>query len=152
MKNMKFLPLILLLFTAFNFTSCSDDLEPVDPAIVIPDPTDPDPTNPSPGLFKASIDGAAFETSTTIVFISNGSITLTAIRPQGDSFAFMLNGTTEGTYEGNDLNNLIGYNAVGFPDTFMSINFENLSEDTGEVIVTEIDPVNHTISGTFQFK
>jgi hypothetical protein len=153
MKQMKFLPVILLLFTAFNFTSCTEDLEPVDPAITIPDPTDPtDPTNPTPGIFTAKIDGADFSTTTTLVYISGGSITITAIRPQGDNFGFMLNGTTTGTYEGNDENNLIGYNSVNNPNTFISFNFDNPSEDTGEVIVTEIDAVNHTISGTFQFK
>jgi len=153
MKNTKFLPLILLLFTAFNFTSCTEDLEPVDPAITIPNPSNPsNPNNPVPGIFKATIDGAAYQTSTTMVYISNGSITLTAVRPQGDSFAFMLNGTTTGTYQANLNNNLVGYNAVGFPDTFLAFNFDNPSENTGGVVVTEIDNVNHTISGTFQFK
>ena len=152
MKNMKFLPLMILLIAAFKFTSCTDDLEPVDPAITIPNPTNPDPTNPTPGIFKASIDGAAYQTSTTIVYISNGSITLTAIRPQGDSFAFMLIGTTTGTYQANLNNNLVGYNAVGFPDTFLAYNFDNPGENTGAVVVTEIDHVNHTISGTVQFK
>src|SRR5690606_29905967 len=81
-----------------------------------------------------------------------GSITINAMRPQGDNFGFMLNGITTGTYAGNDDDNLIGYNAVGIENTFVSFNFDNPSEDTGAVVVTEINTVNQTISGTFQFK
>lgn len=149
----RILSVALLLFTAFNFTSCTQDLEPVDPAIVIPGPTDPDPTNPTPGTFEADITGVShFSSTNTVVYISANNITITAIRPQGDSFGFILAGTTTGTYAGNDFDNLIGYNAVGVEDTFAAWNFDDPEEDTGSVIVTEINQANHTISGTFQFK
>lgn len=154
MKHIKFLSVALLLFTAFNFTSCTEDLEPVDPAIVIPDPTDPTDPTPGPGLFEADVEGVGhFSTTNTVVFITANTITITAARPQGDNFAFMLDGTTTGTYAGNDEDNLIGYNStIVEQDTYMSFNFDNPSENTGSVIITEIDAVNHTISGTFAFK
>jgi hypothetical protein len=151
MKHLKILSAVLLMFTAFNFTSCSEELEPVDPAIVIPDPTDPG--NPSGlGVFKVDIDGAHYTASATVVYISGGSIILNALRSQGDNFAFFLNGTTAGTYQANDEDNIVGYNALDFDNTFIGVNFDNPTEDTGSVTVTEVDLVHHTISGTFHFK
>src|SRR5690606_28058353 len=154
MKNLKFLSVVLLLFSAFSFTSCTQDLEPVDPAIVFPNPTNPNPNNPNPvpGVFKVDIDGVNFSTSATMVYISPGSITINAMRPQCDNFGFMLNGTKTDTYASNDDDNLIGYNAVGVEDTLVSYNFETPSKNTGAVIVKEINTTNYTISGTFQFK
>jgi hypothetical protein len=86
MKKLKFLPLIMLLFAAFNFTSCSEDLEPVDPAIVVPDPTDPtDPVDN--GLFKVDIDGTTYTASTTLVYITGGTNQHTAVPASGHNFA-----------------------------------------------------------------
>ncbi len=156
MKNLRLISAVLFFLTAFNFSSCTTDLEPVDPAIVIPNPTDPtDPTGPTdpgaPASFKADIDGAHFTANTTIVYISGGSIIINAVRAQGDSFAFLLHGTTTGTYPANSDVNLIGYNPSDDSNTYVGVPFDNGTQDTGSVIVSTIDTVHHTISGTFQF-
>ena len=83
MKNLKFLSVVLLLFSAFSFTSCTQDLEPVDPAIVFPNPTNPNPNNPNPvpGVFKVDIDGVNFggvkalEARTRSLIEANGALT-----------------------------------------------------------------------------
>lgn len=147
MKNIKFLPLFMLLFAAFNFTSCTQDLEPVDPAIVIPDPTDP--TDPTEGEFKATIDGSQYTASTTLVYITGGSIQISAVRASGDNFVLYLDGTTAGTY--NALDNLLVYSPAGSEYGWWAFNPDDDTQNTGSVIVTEIDTVNQTISGTFSF-
>jgi hypothetical protein len=148
MKKLKFLPLIMLLFAAFNFTSCSEDLEPVDPAIVVPDPTDPtDPVDN--GLFKVDIDGTTYTASTTLVYITGGTIQLTAVRASGDNFAFLLDGTTTGTY--NAIDNLFAYTQAGQEYGWWGFNPDNEAQNVGSVTITEIDTVNHTISGTFSY-
>ncbi|CAM3313489.1 Transferrin-binding protein B C-lobe/N-lobe beta barrel domain-containing protein [Flavobacterium longum] len=147
MKNIKFLPLFMLLFAAFNFTSCTQDLEPVDPAIVIPDPTDP--TDPTEGEFKATIDGSQYTASTTLVYITGGAIQITAVRPSGDNFGFILDGTATGTY--GSVDNILTYNPAGSEFGWWAVNPEDGEQNVGSVIVTEIDTVNQTISGTFSF-
>lgn len=149
MRQMKLLPLILLMFTAFNLTSC-DDLEPVDPAVTIPDPTNPtDPGDPTPGVFKADIDGVTYTASMTSVYITGQAIQIGATRAQGDGFAFLLDGTSTGTY--NTPDNLLTYNLPGSEFGYWGMHPDNPDQNVGSLTITEIDTANHTISGTFNF-
>ena len=111
MKKIKLLTFFALIFTAFNFVSC--DNEPIDPAIVIggENPGE-NPGNPTaPAVFKADFDGQTFTTATAQAFISGGSITMSAVKSNGESFSMILDGTTPGTYPANP--NLIGYSPAG---------------------------------------
>lgn len=145
MKKIQFLSVILILFAAFNGSSCSE-VEPIDPAIII----DPNPNpNPTSGLFKVDFDGQTFSTSTTLVYLSGGSIIINAMRPQGDTFGVILSGNTTGTYPAND--NLIAYSPAGSEYGYTGNHPTDEIINTGSMVVTSINTTNKTISGTFQF-
>ena len=156
MKKIQILSAVILFFTAFNFISCSD-VEPLDPAIIIPTPTDPtdpenptNPTNPTTGgSFKADFDGQTFTASSTLVYISGGSIIITATRTQGDSFGMIIEGTSTGTYPVNG--NLIAYTPPGSEYGYEGTHPTDENANTGSVIITAVNTANKTISGTFQF-
>ncbi|RZJ31079.1 MAG: hypothetical protein EOO48_03150 [Flavobacterium sp.] len=153
MKKLQLLSLVALFFTAFQFSSCTGDVEPVDPAIVIPNPTDPggggNGGGSGSGVFKVDIDGTTYTATTTLVYITGGSIQLSAVRAAGDSFGFLLDGTTAGTYTA--LDNLLAYNQAGSEFGWAGFNPDNETENTGSLVITQVDQVNHTISGTFSF-
>ncbi len=153
MKKIQILSAVILLFSAFNFISCSD-VEPLDPAVIIPTPTDPtdpeNPTNPTTGgSFKADFDGRTFTASSTLVYISGGSIIITATRAQGDSFGMVIEGTSTGTYPVNG--NLIAYTPPGSEYGYEGSHPTDENANTGSVIITSVNTTNKTISGTFQF-
>lgn len=150
MSKIKYLSAFLLLFTAFAFTSC-DDNEPIDSAIVL-NPGDGG-ENPGggveTGLFKADFDGQTFSSSSTIVYISGGSIIINAYRSNGENFGFILEGTSTGTYPANQ--NLVTYTPATSEYGYWGNHPTDDTADTGSVIITSINTVNKTISGTFRF-
>ena len=149
MKMKKFITFFAVVLTAFNFVSC--DNEPIDPAIVIggENPGE-NPGNPTaPAVFKADFDGQTFTTSTAQAYISGGSITLSAIKPNGESFAMILDGTATGTYPANA--NLIGYSPSFDDYSYAGNHPTDENANTGSIIVTSINTENQTISGTFSF-
>ncbi len=110
--------------------------------------TTPIPTGPA--VFKADFDSQTFSATITQAFISDGSIVITAAKANGESFGFILDGTTTGTYQAKD--HLIGYNtSATAEDSYIATNPNDENFDTGVIIVTEINTTNNTISGTFQF-
>ena len=150
MKHLKIFTVLFMIASTFTFTSCSDDFEPVDPAVNIPGPNDPDPEpEPNPGTFKADFDGGTYTTSTTTAYVSGGVIIINALRAQGDSFSILLQGSTVGTYDAND--NLIVYQPVNTEYGYAGNHPTDENANTGSIIITEIDAVNQTISGTFSF-
>ncbi len=151
MKNLKLLSVFFMVMSAVTFTSCND-IEPIDPNIVIPtdpDPTDPDPTDPIPGVFKVDFDGGTYTATATQVYITGGSIQISALRPLGDGFGFLLSGTTVGTYEANQ--NIVAYTPANSDFGWWAVNPADDNMDTGTVTITAIDALNQTISGTFEF-
>lgn len=150
MKRFKIIPVLLLIFASVSFTGCSEDFEPIDPAVVLPGPDDENPQpEPTPGTFKADFDGGTYTTSTTTAYIAGNTIIINALRTQGDSFSIMLEGDSEGTYEAND--NLIGYQPANSEFAFVGTHPTDANANTGTIIITEIDTANQTISGTFSF-
>lgn len=142
MSKLKFLAAFVLIFTAFNFTSC--DNEPLDSAI---DPNEGGETEEA--LFKADFDGQTFSTTTTMAYISGGSIIIGAYRSNGENFSMILDGTVAGTYPAND--NLITYTPPGSEYGFIGSHPTDENADTGSVIITSINTTDRTISGTFTF-
>jgi len=151
MSKIKYLSAFLLLFTAFTFTSC-DDNEPIDSAIVL-NPEDggenPGGGENEVGLFKVDFDGQTFSSSTTIAYISGGSIIINAYRSNGENFSFILEGTANGTYPANQ--NLVTYTPAGSEYGYWGNHPTDDNADTGEVVITSINTTNRTISGTFKF-
>ena len=153
MRKLQFLSTFLILFTAFGVVSCGD-VEPIDPTIVIPTPNpnpnpNPNPDPNTPGVFKVDFDGQTYTASTTIVYLSGGSIILQAINPSGDSFGMILDGTTEGSYPTNE--NIVAYTEAGEEYGWSGYHPFDFDANTGTVIVTDVDTVNKTISGTFAY-
>jgi hypothetical protein len=158
MKKFKLVSAVFILFAAFNFASCSSDVEPIDPAIVIPDPEDPEnPENPiQTGNFHVDFDSQTYIATDVDVTLANGVLTINAIKgtpPNIASFAMLVSVTpgVTGTYQAND--NLLAYQTIsGSTITqFVGMNPDNLNADTGSITITEIDMTTHKISGTFHF-
>ncbi|MBD3580889.1 DUF6252 family protein [Flavobacterium selenitireducens] len=143
MKN-KLLIGIFAMLSVLNLTSC--DTEPIDPNIVVPDPTDP----VEAGSFKVKIDGVQYTALATQAYISGGSILMTATRANGDSFGFIIGGTTEGTYAANQ--NILAFTQGGSEFGWEGTNPANAGENTGAITISSVNATTRTISGTFQFK
>ena len=145
MKKINIIAVVLVLFTAVGFTSCSD-LEPIDPAIdLTPDPV----PNPEGGLFKVDFDGQTYTAAATTVYISGGSIVINALRANGDSFGIIVDGNTIGTYPAND--NLLAYNPAGSEFAYVGNHPTDDTANTGTFTITSINSAEQTISGTFNF-
>ena len=143
MRKIKLLAGILLILTAF--TSC--EVEPVDSAINLDDFNNP--TN-GPMVFKADFSGETWNGTTAEALISGNFISIGATKADGSAFSILIDAHTTGTYPAN--NNIISYTPSGSEFGYWSVNFNNETEDTGSITITNIDAVNHTISGTFAYK
>ncbi len=144
MRN-KLLIAVMAFVSVFNIVSC--DVEQLDPA-VLPDPGNPNPTEN--GSFQVKIDGTQYTALTAQGFIAGGAITIAATRANGDSFAFVVGGNTAGSYAANQ--NILMFTQSGSEDGWQSINPTNVGENTGSVVITNVNTTNHTITGTFSFK
>ncbi|MFL9843614.1 DUF6252 family protein [Flavobacterium rhizosphaerae] len=122
-------------FTSLPYTS---DTEP-----------DPDPETGTP-LFKVMIDGEEYIADNYAATVGNGLITISGERgTAGEYVGLAIDGTTEGTYTAEAL--FLAYSPDGGEDNvYLNIDFES-GNSTGEVVITNINQLNHTISGTFSF-
>lgn len=151
MKRFKFLSVFLMLVTAVGFTAC--ETEPVDPVLVGQNPTDPTNPgeNPEAAVFTVDIDGQNFTATSTTVVIGNGLITIGGFKgTQGEHIALVVDGTQPGTYT-DALMSYAPSNASEYSYTNINPDLEENQNPTGSVVITSIDTVNHTISGTFTF-
>ncbi|HNP32914.1 MAG TPA: DUF6252 family protein [Flavobacterium sp.] len=143
MKNIKFLAGIFLILIAF--TSC--EIEPIDGAINPDDFHDP---SSDPVVFKADFNGETWTGTTAQALISGNFISIGATKADGSTFSFLVEGTAAGTYPANT--NILAYTPAGSEYGYWSINPNNETENTGSITITNIDTVNHRISGTFEYK
>ena len=143
MKNIKLLAGIFLILTVF--TSCNN--EPIDGAINLDDFN-----NPSGGsmIFKTDFSGTTWNGTAVQAVVSSNSISIGATKADGSTFTILIEGITTGTYPANT--NLLAYTPVGSDYGYWSINLANPTENTGSITITNIDTVNHKISGTFDYK
>lgn len=149
MKRFRLFSAFLVLFSAISFTAC--DTEPVDPELVNNPQNPGNPNNPGGGeaVFKVDFSGQTYTATSTQAVIGNGLITIGGFRgTNGESVAFVLDGTTVGTYDEEALISYDPGNASEF--TYSNFNIST-GETSGSVIVTSIDTESHTISGTFSF-
>ncbi len=143
MKNIKLLAGLFLLIT--TFVSC--DVEPIDNAIDLGDFGNP---ASGPAVFKADFSGATWTATTSQAIISGNNIQLVGAKANGENFAFLLEGSAIGTYPANA--NFVTFNPANSTYGYWSVNTANATENTGSVIITNINTVAKTISGTFSFK
>jgi hypothetical protein len=102
--------------------------------------------NPGPGtaLFSVNIDGTPFVAETTQAVIGGGLTTIVGSRgANGESVYISVDAIVPGTYT----EALLGYTT----DADTEEGYSNLLNTTGNLVITEVDVVNHTISGTFSF-
>jgi len=144
MKNIKFLTGIILILTAFTFTSCEN--EPIDPSIDLNNPSGPS----GPVVFKADFSGNTWNATTAQAIIEGNTMSIAGIKPNGEGFGFLLQANAVGTYPANA--NFLAFNPAGSEYGYLSVNFDNPNEDTGSITITNINTTNQTISGTFNFK
>lgn len=146
MKKIKLAALLVLFCTAFTVTSC--DNEPIDSNIDLGDFGNGG--NTSPSNFKATFNGDVWNASVSQALISGNLIQISAVRPDGTSFGFLIDGSTTGTYPAND--NILAYTPANSEFGYWSLNTANPTEDTGSITITNINTTNKTISGNFNFK
>lgn len=138
---------LLLLIISFLFVSCQKEL--TDPSV-----TGTPPGSGGTGSFRMKINGEQWIADRFAgASIMNGRIALTGISTTKKSFLISIEGTTAGTYDllpagdhaaalqdSTDANPLIGFTSNQGADT---------TQSGGRVVITKIDTVKKTISGTF---
>ena len=145
MNKIKILAGIFIIFTAFTFTSC--DVEPIDSAINIDDFNNP---QNGPIVFKADFSGTTWNATTAQAVISGNLIQIVGAKPNGEAFAFLIEGNAAGTYPANA--NILAFTPAGSEYGYWSLNTANETENTGSITITSINTTNNTISGTFAYK
>ncbi len=137
----------------FNFVGYRNDVEEDAPSITFTNGSfqnvpytgnvGPQPTD---SLFKVNIDGTLYTADDAQAAIGDGLINVAGLRgSNGEYVAVVVNGTSEGTYTEEAI---MSYSASDNDDNVYSNLF---STSPGSVTISEIDTVNHTISGTFSF-
>ena len=105
------------------------------------------------GAFTVTIDGKPWVAidSARSVAIMNGAITISGISADDQNIVLSLAGTGKGTYSLGQASKSV----AAWTDSWMyfqnfSTIYGNSSQSGGQVVVSQIDAVNQTISGTFQ--
>lgn len=159
-KLMKKINQFLFLFlatTATFFSSCTTDIEPLDPSVTIPDPL-------ANGQLKVDIDGQTFVATNVQATVSAAAISITGLRSGNNDFVQItlpapLNqvgtytwteATTNNVVLGLFYSNSASEGFISAPSTGDFAAFPGYT-DTAKVTVTSIDAANKTISGTFEF-
>jgi hypothetical protein len=141
MKRLRILALSILV--GAGFTGCQT--EPVDPAVLDNNPIDV----PGDASFTVKINGENFVSNQTQAVIDGELMVIGGIRGNnGETVGIAITGSGTGTFTGEDV--LFSYYVSESAENTYN-NFDEEGESNGSVIITEIDTVNHTISGTFSF-
>lgn len=107
------------------------------------------------GAFRMKIDGVQWVADKQAgAAIMNGLINITGISASKKSFVITLSGTSTGTYilDPNSFNVAALTDSTENPFVYASNQGADTSESGGKVVVTKIDTVKKTISGTFSAK
>lgn len=153
MKKLKFISYLFIIVGSLSMTSCSTDVEPIDPAVILNPGTDPtNPTNPTASFFKVDFNNQTYNGTLNTAFVAANTIIISGARgTQGENIAFILNGSAIGTYASEE--DLMVYN----PSASSEYDYGNFADpstsnaNTGSVTITEINQTTHMISGTFHF-
>ena len=157
MKKINQLLFLFLATTATFFSSCTTDIEPLDPSVTVPDPM-------ANGQLKVDIDGQTFVATNVQATVSAAAISITGLRSGNNDFVQItlpapLNqvgtytwteATTNGVVLGLFYSNSASEGFISAPSTGDFAAFSGYT-DTAKVTVTSIDAGNKTISGTFEF-
>ena len=145
-SNFKSVNFLAILCFSFLLYSCSEDSE----VIVIEEMEEMEPT-PSMPMMSAIIDGEPWSTDYPAAIIHNNFINIGGEATSSERIEIVFNGLTEGSYSFNpEEGNVLGYLACrGGCSTYTNTQ-NTISSNFGNAVITEIDRVNQTISGTFE--
>ena len=127
--------IVSLLVLIFAFSSCSEDIRRNSPALQ--------------GVKDDVLWRAAGITATKS---STGQLTIVGVR-QLETLVLKTNSTSELTYVlGQTQLRMASFTSEsGFEETFWSTGDSNSNSGDGEIVITDYDEENNTISGTFRF-
>ena len=157
MKKLNQFVLLFVLVTAALFNSCTTDVEPIDPAVIITNPV----TN---GQLKVDIDGQTFVATNVQAVVNSTAIAISGLRSGNNDFIQITlpsplnqvgtytwaNATAANTVLGLIYSNGSSEAYVTAPNNGDFAAFPEYT-DTATITVSSIDTQNKTISGTFQF-
>ena len=129
----------VLWFILFSFVSCSKEL------------SFENGTKPASGNFYATIDGKLWNAdSLQYVFESNGAMSINGLSQSGEQISMILPTFKTGTYTLDAGSDSYAYYTNVFttpPAGYLS----NTGTAGGTITISEIDTVNHLVSGSFSF-
>jgi len=135
----------LFLFFSIFLVSCGD-VEPIDPAVINDGINNTGETSLTATFNNQNFIATGFQAvKTGTTFLIQG------FRTNGSNFSFAVSGITAGTYPANSINNLIYYQPAGTEFVYWGFHPTDTNANTGAVVITQVDTVNKTVSGTFQF-
>lgn len=147
MKKISILSALMVFFTAITFIAC--DTEPVDPVLLDNIGETPGETT---GSLTVNFSGQNFVASQVSGLYNEGLLSVSGIRVNGsniETLSFVVASPVEGqTYTG-DQGALFTYSPS--MNMYQYINIDSELELSGSLTITDIDTVNHTVSGTFSF-
>jgi len=139
---------MLLAFLAFQFFSCEN--EPLTGNF-------PDPTNQNgaeEGQFMANVAGQQFvAVSANAVLYESNKLEIKGLKGNGESITISVANATVGTFNlkwDGQSSNYASY-TDDVPESMAYVSLE-AGGGTGELRITELDPVANTVTGTFEFK
>lgn len=158
-KIVPFLSLFILLsaFTCEN-EALDEELIITNPDVTV-DPNDPNNPNPQQGVFSVDFDGQTFVAESVSATVLDDVMNINGLRNNNNELVVLtINGSGTGTYQlGVSFGNPPLTNGAVYTEQNNTSGVSWISavqggtESQGEIIVTEIDDVNNTISGTFSF-
>ena len=142
MKSRKPYYLLLIAFL-FSFVSCSKEVS-------VEHNQNP-PVGPGTGNFTATINGNAWTAdSLQGALINSGVVSISGLGKTGEQISMILPSFKPGTYNINSLSS--GYALyVNLNDSLQNVYLSNTGTGTGTVIISSIDSINKTVTGTFLF-
>jgi hypothetical protein len=148
MKKRYFLHGLLFAFVAFQFISCEN--EPL--TGTFPD----DETNTAEeGQFVAQIEGEEFVAVTaTATMTANNYLVITGSKPGGENITLAVENAAVGNFNLNNdfTNHNFGAYFDGSNNNLLPFKSVDSIGGLGQMVITEIDTVNNTVTGTFSFK
>ena len=109
------------------------------------------------GVFKVVFDGQTYKADQVVATILDDAINISGVKTSsGENFIITLFGNSEGTYSLGVTENQVEMNSITYLKSSMSsteiwASVLDFSTSQGELVITEIDDANKTISGTFFF-
>jgi hypothetical protein len=151
--------LLTVVFSLMLFVSCN--VEPLDPSISTDGGSGNGSTGNGSSFFKASFNGQVWTANTTQAIVNSDYIAITGLKTDGSFFQLTIPQGRVGTYNWSNTTNqgfgLVYSNGsgqvpyVGLSNALATGNGLTNYTDTAEIIISSINTVTNTITGTFKF-